>query len=58
MKNLYEIYEVCRKGTEKYSVYMTEDEVRAFLKTKREMYGYIEGFGGDKSYDAFAVLCR
>jgi hypothetical protein len=56
MKKLYEITEISKKGIEKYTLSMTISELRAYLKGKREMNGYIEGMGGDKSYECLAVL--
>ena len=52
---LYEIHEISRKGQEIYRLLMTGKELNEYLKAKREMYGYIPGLGGDKSYDCWAV---
>jgi len=53
--HLYEIHEISRKGDDVYTVTMTGKELKKFLQGKREMYGYIPGCGGDKSYDCWAV---
>lgn len=52
---LYEIHEISRKGEEVYILKMTGKELKQYVKTKREMYGYVSGLGGDKSYDCWAV---
>jgi hypothetical protein len=53
---LYEIHEISNKNPDKvYTLMMTGKELKEYLKGKREMYGYIPGCGGDKSYDCWAV---
>ena len=53
---LYEIHEISnKKPDEVYTLMMTGEELKEYLKTKREMNGYIPGLGGDKSYDCWAV---
>ena len=52
---LYEIHEISRKGDNVYTLMMTGKELKEYLKSKREMYGYVPGCGGDKSYDCWAV---
>jgi len=52
---LYEIHEISRKGDTVYTLMLTGKELKDYLKSKREMYGYIPGLGGDKSYDCWAV---
>lgn len=53
---VYEIHEVSNKQEDKvYTLMMTGKELKKFLQGKREMYGYIPGCGGDKSYDCWAV---
>lgn len=52
---LYEIHEISRKGQEVYTLLMTGKELKDYLQSKRDMYGYIPGLGGDKSYDCWAV---
>lgn len=52
---LYEIHEISRKGEEVYVVQMTGRELKSWLQSKRDMYGYIPGVGGDRSYDCWAV---
>ena len=56
MKKLYEITEIGRGIHETYALVMTETELKQYLKSKREAYGYIPGIGGDRTYDCFAVL--
>lgn len=55
-KKLFEITEISKSNLERYFLKMTEEEVKVWCKMKREAYGYIEGVGGDRSYDCFAVL--
>ena len=55
-KALYEFHEISKKQHEIYSMIMTGDEVSAWCKMKNEVYGYIPGVGGDKSYTCWAVL--
>lgn len=57
-KELYEITEGSKKKIERYPMIATREEIRNWLKMKREVYGYIEGVGGDKSYYCYAVLMR
>lgn len=52
---LYEIHEISNKNNEVYTMMMTGKELKDYLKSKREMNGYISGLGGDKSYDCWAV---
>lgn len=57
-KNLYEVHEISKKAHEVYPVWMSENELKDFLKAKSDCYGYIPGVGGDKSYSCWAVLMR
>lgn len=52
---LYEIHEISKKGQDVYTLMMTGKELKDYLQNKREMNGYIQGLGGDKSYDCWAV---
>lgn len=52
---LYEVHEVFKKKEEVYPVMMTGKELKDFMQSKREMNGYVEGLGGDKSYACWAV---
>lgn len=52
---LYEIHEISKKKNDVYTLMMTGKELKEYLRSKREMYGYIPGCGGDKSYDCWAV---
>ena len=54
-KRLYEIHEVSKKTNEVYCVLMTGNEVAEWCKMKNEVYGYIDGIGGDRSYSCWAV---
>lgn len=57
-KALYEVTENSRKGTERYPMRATGNEISEWCRMKNEAYGYIEGVGGDKSYSCFAVLMK
>lgn len=52
---LYEVHEISKKKNDVYNVMMTGKELKDYLQAKRDMYGYIPGLGGDKSYDCWAV---
>lgn len=56
-KALYQIVEISRKSKEEYYLVMTGDEVSKWCKTKNELYGYVPGLGGDRSYSCVACLC-
>ena len=51
----FKITEISNHKIESYYVRMTTDEVKIFLKNKRNAYGYIPGVGGDRSYDCYAI---
>ena len=55
MKHLYKITEIGKGHFEVYSLVMTAKEIASWLKMKREVYGYIPGVGGDRTFDCFAV---
>lgn len=55
-KELYEIREVHKSSIEVYHMSGTREEISKWCKMKREAYGYIEGVGGDKKYECFAIL--
>jgi hypothetical protein len=57
-KALYRITEISKYKYETYPILATGAEIQAYLKSKRENYGYIQGLGGDKTYDCFAVLAN
>ena len=52
---LYEIHEVSKKNHEVYSLMMTGSDITNWCKSKNELYGYVEGLGGDKNYTCWAV---
>ena len=54
-KKLYRITEIGRGINETYALLMTAEELKTYLRQKRESHGYIDGVGGDRSYDCFAV---
>ena len=53
---LYEIHEVTKKSHESYTMIATGNEIRDWCKAKEEIYGYVPGLGGDRSYSCWAVL--
>lgn len=55
-KALYHITEISRSKKEEYHMIMTGEEVGAWCKMKNELYGFVPGLGGDKSYQCIAVL--
>lgn len=57
-KALYSITEISRYKYETYPIIATGDEIKTYLKAKRENHGYIPGLGGDTTYDCFAVLVK
>ena len=57
-KRLFIVVESTKKSQEIYNIYMSENEIKAYCKTKNEFYGYIEGIGGDKSYTCFAYYAQ
>lgn len=56
VKGLYEFHEISNKGHEVYSLIMTGKEVQDWCKMKNEVYGYLPGVGGDRSYCCWAVF--
>lgn len=55
-KALYSITEISQHRCETYPMMATGDEIKEYLKAKRESHGYVPGLGGDRTYDCFAVL--
>ncbi len=55
-KRIYEITEMWRNKLERYCLKVSVEELKDYLKSHRESNGYIEGVGGDKSYECYAVL--
>ena len=55
-EGLYEIHEVTKKSHESYTMLATGNEIRDWCKAKEEIYGYVPGLGGDRSYSCWAVL--
>ena len=55
-KKCYRVTEISRSKIENYTMWATTQEIKAWCKMKRDAYGYINGVGGDRSYDCFAVL--
>lgn len=53
---LYAITELRRNRREEYTMIATGDEVRDWLRAKREANGYVPGCGGDRQYECIAVL--
>ena len=54
-KHLFEVHENGKGINDIYHLIMTDTEMSEFLKNKNAFYGYIDGVGGDKSYNAWAV---
>lgn len=54
-KKLFKITEIGRGINETYCLVLTIAELKTYLRQKRESHGYIEGCGGDRSYDCFAI---
>lgn len=54
-KHLFKVCEMWKSKKEEYSLVMTDEEMKSFLKVKRNANGYISGVGGDKNYVIFAV---
>lgn len=52
--NMYQVVEIGKGIRETYTVKMSDEEMSSYLKGKREMIGYIPGFGGDTSYSIVA----
>lgn len=52
---LYLITEIGRGIYERYALKMLPSELSRYLKQKRAANGYIQGVGGDRSYDCFAI---
>lgn len=55
-KKLYHFVEISKKSKEEYDMIMTGEEVSKWCKMKNEVYGYVPGLGGDRSYSCWAVL--
>lgn len=55
-KQLYHFVEMDKKHKEEYDMIMTGAEVSAWCKMKNEVYGYVDGIGGDRSYSCIAYV--
>jgi hypothetical protein len=51
----FEVHEISKKSHEVYLMTRTGAEISSWCKAKNELYGYMEGLGGDKSYGCWAV---
>lgn len=54
-KRLFEVHENGRGIHDVYHMIATDSEMDKWLKMKEEVYGYIPGVGGDRTYSAWAV---
>ena len=52
----YLITEIGRGRLETYAMRATPSAIHQYCKSKRALYGYEPGVGGDRSFDCFAVL--
>ena len=57
-QGLYKIVEVHKTRIEEWPMIGTGVEIKAKLKAMNEMNGYIPGVGGDRNYNAWAVLIK
>lgn len=55
---LYMVVENTKKSHVEYYMNVTGEEISNWCKNKNEMYGYIQGAGGDKSYTCWACEVR
>ena len=55
-KALYHIQETSRRGTDDSYMVATGNEIAELCKAKNEMNGFINGCGGDRSYNCIAWL--
>lgn len=53
-QHLFNVVELRKNKKEEYALMMTDEEMTAYLKGKRDMNGYIPGLGGDKCYSIIA----
>lgn len=53
-QHMFQVVETGKGIRETYTLMMTDEEMSKYLSGKNDMYGYIPGLGGDKSYSIVA----